>query len=478
MANLIIWNCLNEDINASRPLGAHQLSGWLRNHGYTVKVIDFCHALSTDTLVSLTEKHIGSDTVGVGVSTTFWNDIRSVNRMDKDYKKTSDDNYFEPAWVISAREDIEKRHTNLEWLLGGASVTYRQLGHLKTRFDWEKFYNHAEDALLKFMDEKSNKTITRKSFDIKTQNHCFYDDLTIMPTETLPIELGRGCQFKCRFCSYPLIGKKKGTYTRDLEHVERELLFNYEKHGVTRYAIMDDTVNESIEKIEELANIAQRLPFKLEWIGYNRLDLIGSQPQMVDLLKASGLKSTFFGIESFHPEASKIVGKGWNGKHGKEYLLELNEKWNCDISMTLAFIVGLPHEDKQSLLDTHEFCINNNISSWIYLQLYLNRNFKQSEFEKNYEEYGFSFPHPMKNDYWVNDLWNHETAIKQTIELNYEPRRMNMVKPMTWYIPIYATLGYTYDEVKNIPVKQLDRVELSKRFRSFVDSYVEKQKLL
>ena len=68
MANLIIWNCLNEDINASRPLGAHQLSGWLRSHGYTVKVIDFCHALSTDALVSLTEMHIDSQTVGIGVS--------------------------------------------------------------------------------------------------------------------------------------------------------------------------------------------------------------------------------------------------------------------------------------------------------------------------------------------------------------------------------------------------------------------------
>ena len=287
MANLILWNCLNEDINASRPLGAHQISSWLRNHGYTVKVIDFCHALSTDTLVSLTEMHIDSETVGVGVSTTFWNDIRNVNRMDKDFKKQSSANYFEPNWVISARENIEKKY-QLNWLLGGGSVTYNQLGYLSTRFEWVKFYNHAEDELLKYMDEKSNKTITRKNFDIKTQTNCFYDDLGLASSETLPIELGRGCQFKCRFCSYPLIGKEKGTYIRDLKHVEEEFIINYEKYGITKYAVMDDTANESTEKIEELANIVQRLPFQLSWVGYNRLDLIGTQKHTIDLLKASG----------------------------------------------------------------------------------------------------------------------------------------------------------------------------------------------
>jgi len=477
MANLIIWNCLNEDINASRPLGAHQLSGWLRSHGYTVKVIDFCHALSTDTLVSLTEMHIDSQTVGIGVSSTFWNNINVVNRMDKNFKKMSTDKFFEPAWVIDARLAIEKNH-NLEWLLGGASITYSQLGYLSSRFNWVKFYGYAEDSVLKFMDEKSNKTITRRIFDIKTQTNCFYDDLGLMPSETLSLELGRGCQFKCRFCTYPMIGKAKGTYIRDLSFVKEELLFNYEKYGITKYAIMDDTANESTEKIEELANIAQRLPFKLSWVGYNRLDLIGSQPHTVDLLKASGLKSTFFGIESFHPEASKIVGKGWNGKRGKDYIVELNEQWNYEISMTLSFIVGLPYEDEKSLAETHEFCIQNNISSWIYLQLYMNKNFAQSEFEKNFESYGFSFPNPMKNDYWVNDMWTHETAIKKAQELNYDPRRMNLVKPMTWYIPVYSTLGYDFDQVKNIPVNQIDRVELSKRFRNFVDVYVEKQKAL
>jgi radical SAM superfamily enzyme YgiQ (UPF0313 family) len=477
MTDIIIWNCLNENFNVSRPLGAHQISSWLQKHGYSVKVIDFCHLLTTDELVDLTEMYIGANTIAIGVSTTFWRDIQDVNRMHKDFKqKLANGNFFEPEWVIKAREIIENRNNHLKWLLGGTSITYDQLGYLPNRFDWMKFNGHAEDSLLKYLDEYSNKTITRKMFDIKTQTAGFHDGLGIQPSEVLPIELGRGCQFKCRFCSYPLIGKKKGTYTRDLSFVKEELLYNYERFGVTRYTIMDDTVNESVEKIEELANIAKQLPFNLEWVGYNRLDLIGTQPHTVDLLRESGLKSTFFGIESFHPDASKSVGKGWNGKHGKDYIVELDKLWNHDISMTLSFIVGLTGEDEQSLTATQDFCIKNNISSWIYLQLYLNRNSALSEFEKNYHQYGFKFPKPLDNSYWTNDLWNTDSATKKALELNYDPVRMSKVKPMTWYIPVYAALGYSFNEIKNIPVQLIDKIELKSRATTFVKNYINTQK--
>jgi radical SAM superfamily enzyme YgiQ (UPF0313 family) len=46
----------------------------------------------------------------------------------------------------------------------------------------------------------------------------------VLHGETLPIELARGCIFKCKFCSYPLLGKKKGTYLRDFSQVKDEMI--------------------------------------------------------------------------------------------------------------------------------------------------------------------------------------------------------------------------------------------------------------
>ena len=111
MANLILWNSFNEDYNASRPLGPHQLAHWLTLHGYTVKVIDFSCHLTTDELVAISEKHIGSDTIAIGVSNTFWS-RQFVQR-----------NTYEPEWVISARDILATRFPNIKWLMGGSNTS-------------------------------------------------------------------------------------------------------------------------------------------------------------------------------------------------------------------------------------------------------------------------------------------------------------------------------------------------------------------
>jgi radical SAM superfamily enzyme YgiQ (UPF0313 family) len=309
--------------------------------------------------------------------------------------------------------------------------------------------------------------------------YCFLKDATIQPSESLPIELARGCQFRCKFCSYPLVGKKPGTYTRGDSYVEDEILRNYEMFGITRYQIMDDTVNESTSKVEMLARMAEKLPFKFEWIGYNRLDIIGVNRQTIDLLKQSGLKSAYFGIESFHPEASTCLGKGWNGKHGKDFLLELRDLWKDDVSITCSFITGLPYETEESVRETHEWLVNSGVvDSWFYLQLFLNRNSNATEFERNAANYGISFPETQDADYWIHEKSDFRKAITLAQELNYEERRVNMVKPMCWYIPNYSNLGYDYDTVRKTRVVDLNWKEMAGKHTEFLKTYVRDQKAL
>ena len=474
MAQIIIWNSFNEPVNVTRPIGPHILAHWLRQHGYTAKVIDFCHALPTRRLLELTEKHIGPETIAIGVSSTFWKPTAYSNRQHKDYYDLNQDQYYEPNWVQSARFILQIKHNKLDWLLGGHSG----VGHLgkEARFQWKKFASFAEDSLLKYMNEKTEHSPIHSPFDIKNLTACFYDDASIQPGESLPIELARGCQFRCKFCSYPLVGKKVDTYLRDESHIEDELLRNYEMFGTTRYQIMDDTVNESSSKIERLARIAEKMPFKFEWLGYNRLDVIGVNPQTIELLKLSGLKSTYFGIESFHPEASSCLGKGWNGKYGKDFLLKLKDHWKDDISITCSFIAGLPYETEESLLETQEWLIENKVAdNWFFLQLFLNKNGKGTEFEKNASDYGITFPNSADTDYWEHSTYNFKDAIEISQKLNYDDRRINMVKPMTWYIPNYANLGYDYDEVRNTKVVDLDWEEMGKRHTTFISNYIRDQ---
>ena len=43
----------------------------------------------------------------------------------------------------------------------------------------------------------------------------------IWPQESLTIEASRGCVFKCKFCAFPIIGKKKHDHVRDPQEIRR-----------------------------------------------------------------------------------------------------------------------------------------------------------------------------------------------------------------------------------------------------------------
>jgi hypothetical protein len=442
-----------------RSLGPYQLATWLRNHGYTVKVIDFCLYMTVDQLVGITEKHIDSSTLAIGASTTFW----------QIYETT-------PPWIAKAKKDIENKFKNIKWCLGG---------HGSNRFKsdgWEVLEGEGENIVLKWLDEISDRKIYRKPFDILQSSNMFMPDDFIQSYEFLPVELGRGCMFKCKFCQYPNIGKKPGTYLKNYQCLYEEILDHYNKWGTTRFYYTDDTVNESEEKIQALADIAQKLPFKLEWIGYLRADLIWSKPHTSQLLKDSGLRSAFFGIESFERKSSLLIGKGWSGLHAKDWLLEQKQRWKDEINWSVATIVGIPGQTPEQLFDDCDWLIKNNMYWSIFHALHINpagmgKIATVSEFERNYQEYGFTFPDPINYPwYWENGDWNYALALQVTDDLSRKGLDHHLLS--SWTLGEYASLGYSVDEIINRPHNDfVNNQEVFTKAWNFIESYVTKNLL-
>lgn len=475
MAHIIIWNTFDSSTNdieesvqvptgAYRSCGPHSMASWMKQYGYTIKVIDFCHLMDPEDLIAITKKYINNETVAIGCSATFWKNLY-----------IEQDRYEEPDWVVGPRRKLQRLFSNLDWILGGMVESFSSR---KWKFNWIRFAGYSESELLKYLDDKFGENIPRPKFDIAKLGNHYAPDAGIKSFEFLPIQLNRGCIFKCAFCRSPLLGRRKDEYMRNLELVEEEFLYNYETFGTTRYFFTDDTVNETEEKVQALADIASRLPFKLEWVGYLRLDLIASYPNQIELLRKSGLRGTLFGIESFNPSSAMMIGKGWNGKHAKDFLIKLKKAWGNDISFTLSLIIGFPDDTHEYLAETQKWLIDNEMPDWLWQPLYISSIptlVDKSKFEQDAEKYGFVFPDKEhRHWYWENKTWNRYQVLAKSREMTKE--KYPYIKVAGWRMAEYASsMELPVDDVIHRPSSELDGLDLWPYVRKQVTDYVKFQ---
>ncbi len=489
MAQIIFWSSLpNESSLAQRYMGPYQLSGWLEGKGITSQIIDFTimspsFGITPETLFKMTSKFIEEDTVAIGISTTF---------LINHYKNELPDSY------ISVIKQIRIRYPHIKFILGGNRAE-QYTKDATSLFD-AIVVGLAEDVLVelinyyktgeaepKFRRPLMHKTkfyyaddVVDKKFDIQTSKHHWREKDFVMPGESLPLELSRGCIFKCKFCQYPLLGRDKYDYTRSMSCVREELVSNYERWGTTHYYVLDDTFNDTVRKMEEFWSMTQSLPFKIKFATYVRADLLHRFPEMIKMTQEAGLVGAYFGIESLNPESSKAVGKAWSGKHAREFIPELyHNLWGGKVSIHTSMIVGLPGETMQSLHSTRDWLIENKIPSWHFKALgimkYNNHQFS-SEFSRQAEEYGYVHPHEDRPYYWINtkDEWDYKLANLVADMLNKvksEPQVARNMRVDTWSIISLLSLGYTFDDLMTMPKNKLNRETLQRRRTEWVKAY-------
>ncbi len=491
MAQVIFWSALpNNFALVQRYLGPYQLSSWLEQHDVTTQVIDFTVSgpskkVRPETIFRETKKFITKATQCIGISTTFFN------------------SYFGssiPENLIEAMNLVRQDYPQIKFVLGGNKA--EQYGPEITKLFDAVVVGLAEDVFLNLINYWKtgknepkkrrplnnagsnfyyNDDVVDKTFDIQTSRHKWRDRDLIMPGEALPLELSRGCIFKCKFCQYPLLGRSKYDYTRSMDCVREELVDNYERWGTTTYFVLDDTMNDTVQKITEFHAMTQTLPFKIRYGTYLRADLLHRFPETIPMLKESGLIGAHFGIETLHTEASKAIGKAWSGKQAKEFLPKLiHEDWNDEVSIHCSMICGLPGETEQSLIESRDWLIENRIPSWNFKPLGITRHDQHiftSEFSKNADQYGYTHPRPEEPFYWENtiDGWNWEKAKSFAKVLNRGKRgkdgQMLHVIYDSWSVVSLLTLGYKYEDLITKPRGQLDREELRRRRDIWIKSY-------
>ena len=435
----------------TRGYGAHRLASHLRSRGYSVLVIDFAMALTFDLWTQICQHSIGENTKMVGFSTTWW-------PYRKPFQENNEAN-FVVNWADMAN-DFLKKEWNESTSLTHDAVTNnmkRWIDVVKSinnkvkivvggsKIEWYRdfpadnfFDGFGETQIIDYLEQPRrlwptvighDTTATSSDWGWTTSSTTYTDYDLIKPQEVLTLEIARGCRFKCAFCSFPLIGNKNAaSYTKTEETIYTELLTNYEKWQITDYWIADDTFNDSTEKLEMILRVTNRLPFKLRFRAYIRLDVIAMQPQQIQMLYDMGLRSCWIGVETFHPVASKAIGKGMSGEKRKQALYDIQKVWGNDVSISAGYIIGLPGEDETFLREQLDWFLedNNPVNhNPNFLPLVINppgafEYHPMSDIDKNPEKYGYTIPDMSKHNFWIKDdntgINNLEKAMALTEE--------------------------------------------------------------
>lgn len=447
-----------------RSIGAYQIAWYLRSFGYSVQVIDFVHEMKKAELESIVKNHVSESTLCVGVSTTFLSE--QENQFIAAKKQFS---MKLPNNVENVLTQIKTEYPQTRIVFGGSrsqSAIFHPLAD-------KVIHGYAEDEFLSYVDSLKYQSSppNRSPFDISHLDHKFAKEDFIQENETLPLEISRGCIFKCKFCAYPLNGKTKFDYLRPAEKIIDEIKQNYYEYGVSNYFICDDTFNDSTFKLESLANELSKLPFKIKFTAYLRIDLLNAHREQIPMLKEMGLASPFFGIESLNQRSASAIGKGMNVDRVKELLIELHDKhWGPSIPMTCSFIVGLPHETKETITATFEWAKSAPINAVFFpLSLSIETSYK-SEFQQNYMSYGYTTLNADLSK-WKNQHFTSDIATEMADKFNHELMYQRDL-PSSWFLMALLGNGVGLEEAVSTQVKDLNWQKLLRFKRGRVSRYV------
>jgi radical SAM superfamily enzyme YgiQ (UPF0313 family) len=299
-------------------------------------------------------------------------------------------------------DKLKQHYPNTEIIIGGP-LTQKKL----KRKPYAVFQGRSLHLFEQWLDGKEIDTVHRHIVDGVPYFHNrsgavveepivsnLYDDYCLNNKDIVTFETRLGCKFNCSFCSFEFRNAKSVNDTT-AERLHEFFLNAYNIYGITRFSAADDTYNEGDEKLFTLHAATSNLPFKPTIVGYNRFDIMMAKPWQAEVFDECGFHGHFFGIETLHYEASKLIRKGIRKEKAYEFLRYIRDTfphwWTSS-----GYIVGLPYEPKQHIKNTfREIAEQNLLKALIPSALSLLKpdsyyDAQNSDFVRQPEKYGIT----------------------------------------------------------------------------------------
>lgn len=196
-----------------------------------------------------------------------------------------------------------------------------------------------------------NGTITETPGDTAIQDldelpFPAYDQFPVeqLGMRSINVEAGRGCPFKCTFCSTATFFGRRYRL-KSAKRLCAELGFLNEKYGITDFGLTHDLFTVNRAKVVEFCNEVMDRGFT--WTCSARMDCV--DPELLGIMKRSGCRSIYYGIETGSERMQEITKKKLSLSLFYDTLKHTLE---LDMMCTVSFITGYPQELETDVADT------------------------------------------------------------------------------------------------------------------------------
>jgi len=494
MYDAVIFTDVTDTVTIYKAIGAYKIANTLRQQGYSCLVVDHLHAFTLDEIKKVIDNSVSINTLFVGFSTTFFNSTLNSVNSDGSLTYSSILSGVMPQGIDFENQvitHIKSRHYNCKIIVGGTkahanindkNIDYSIIGygevsvlsvanHLKSNTPIPNSYKNLHGVTI--VDNRKNEGYDFVNSKFK------WEDLDVVNAKVLPLEIARGCIFKCKFCSYPLNGKQNLDFIRNSDILYEEMQSSYDKYGVSSFYILDDTFNDSVYKLDILQATVKRLTFQPKFWAYTRLDLIAQNNGLIDKLYDIGLRGIYFGIETLNKRTGLIIGKGFDRAKQINTISQIRERYGNQVTMHGSFILGLPEENISSMRQTFNQLMDESIPLHTFvfhgLNLYKNEAVPfNSELGKNFRDYGYTELNTNPNSpkiNWGNPHLDYNIANELAYEFNSTAQNSNRL-----YLPgqigfSLKNLGFTDEQITNMRYKDVEWDKISAKKDVYIKEY-------
>jgi radical SAM superfamily enzyme YgiQ (UPF0313 family) len=187
------------------------------------------------------------------------------------------------------------------------------------------------------------------------------------------METSRGCPWDaCQFCSIPNFwGKTKQRKEKSIDQIICELKQFYSM-GITRITLSDeDFIGQCIDGVKRVKSIAEsiidsdiKIAFHTDmraasiWNKNDTPDEMKLRIETLKLLKLSGLRTVFIGMESGSPSQLKRYNKGSDVETAEKAIKVCRD---IGLNMAIGFIIIEPLVSKNEIMESISFINQNKI---------------------------------------------------------------------------------------------------------------------